>query len=96
MFYCEYNEATRTWRVYDDDGAWYATCKHLDEANAMCEAHNAALWDKPEEIDQEPEWHAEEDYDESEAWQDGSALSCRGCPDSECTGHCMSCPYRSF
>ncbi len=31
-----------------------------------------------------------------EEWDDGSDVSCSDCPESECTGHCMSCPYRSF
>ncbi len=25
---------------------------------------------------------------------DGSDIGCKDCPDDECTGHCMSCPYR--
>ena len=35
-------------------------------------------------------WYEEEfpDYD------DGSDIGCKDCPDDECTGHCMSCPYR--
>lgn len=36
----------------------------------------------------------EAEYDYSEAWEDGSEIGCSDCPDSECTGHCMSCPYR--
>ena len=27
-------------------------------------------------------------------WDDGSSIGCKDCPDSECTGHCMSCAYR--
>lgn len=33
---------------------------------------------------------------EAAAWDDGSDIGCSSCPDDECTGHCMSCPYRSF
>ena len=35
----------------------------------------------------------DEDYFEQE-WNDGSSIGCKDCPDDECTGHCMSCPYR--
>lgn len=54
------------------------------------------------------EWYVEEagrtgdlfddpDYDyEREAWDDGSDIGCGDCPDDECTGHCMSCSYRSI
>lgn len=34
-----------------------------------------------------------EEYFEEE-WDDGSSIGCGDCPDDECTGHCMSCPYR--
>ena len=27
-------------------------------------------------------------------YDDGSDIGCKDCPDDECTGHCMSCPYR--
>ena len=27
-------------------------------------------------------------------WDDGSSIGCKDCPDDECSGHCMSCPYR--
>lgn len=33
-----------------------------------------------------------EDYDPS---YDEDRVTCGDCPDDECTGHCMSCPYRS-
>lgn len=33
---------------------------------------------------------------DDEAWRDDSHISCSSCPDDECTGHCMSCSYRSF
>ena len=36
---------------------------------------------------------SEEYYEE---WEDGSDIGCGDCPESECTGHCMSCAYRSF
>ena len=36
----------------------------------------------------------EEDFDNSEAWEDDSDIGCSDCPPSECTGHCMSCAYR--
>lgn len=36
------------------------------------------------------------DYDDSDAWKDGSDVGCGDCPESECNGHCMSCAYRSF
>ena len=35
------------------------------------------------------------DVDASE-WKDGSEFGCWDCPESECTGHCMSCSYRPF
>ena len=40
----------------------------------------------------------DEDYDDYSEPDDsdGSELSCKDCPDSECTGHCMSCMYRPF
>ncbi len=38
--------------------------------------------------------YVDEEFDESEAWEDGSDIGCSDCPDDECTGHCMSCPYR--
>jgi hypothetical protein len=37
----------------------------------------------------------DEDFDDSEAWEDDSDRSCKDCPPSECTGHCMSCYYRT-
>lgn len=38
----------------------------------------------------------EEDFDDSEAWEDDSDRGCSDCPPSECNGHCMSCYYRSI
>lgn len=38
----------------------------------------------------------EEDFDDSAAWEDDSHLTCKDCPDDECTGHCMSCGYRPY
>ena len=38
----------------------------------------------------------DDDFDDSEAWDDGSSIGCKDCPDDECTGHCMSCSYRSI
>ena len=35
------------------------------------------------------------DY-EGQPPSDAAALSCKDCPDDECTGHCMSCAYRSL
>lgn len=35
------------------------------------------------------------DFFEKEAREDGSDIGCNDCPDDECTGHCMSCSYRS-
>ena len=29
-----------------------------------------------------------------EAEYDHTGVSCKDCPDDECTGHCMSCYYR--
>ena len=45
-------------------------------------------------------WRAENASDTSyenipEEYQDDSDRSCKDCPDDECTGHCMSCYYRS-
>lgn len=37
----------------------------------------------------------EDNFDDSEAWEDDSDRGCSDCPPSECTGHCMSCYYRS-
>lgn len=34
-------------------------------------------------------------YEYDEEWYDGSDVGCNDCPEDECTGHCMSCPYRS-
>lgn len=34
------------------------------------------------------------EFDDSHAWEDDSNRGCKDCPDSECTGHCMSCYYR--
>lgn len=31
-----------------------------------------------------------------ENFGDGSEIGCKDCPDDECTGHCMSCAYRSL
>lgn len=28
-------------------------------------------------------------------YEDDSSRGCSDCPDNECTGHCMSCYYRS-
>lgn len=36
------------------------------------------------------------EYPEADAWNDGSDIGCSSCPEDECTGHCMSCPYRSI
>lgn len=36
----------------------------------------------------------DEDFDDSEAWEDDSNRGCKDCPPDECTGHCMSCYYR--
>lgn len=36
-----------------------------------------------------------DEYDEL-AWKDGSEISCKDISDSECTGHCMSCSYRTL
>ena len=33
------------------------------------------------------------DYNDDE-WYDNSDIGCSDCPEDECTGHCMSCPYR--
>ena len=38
----------------------------------------------------------DEDFDDSAAWEDDSHLTCKDCPDDECTGHCMSCGYRPY
>ena len=35
------------------------------------------------------------DYEEQPP-SDAAMLSCKDCPDDECTGHCMSCAYRSL
>lgn len=35
-----------------------------------------------------------DNYEYDEEWYDGSDVGCNDCPDDECTGHCMSCPYR--
>lgn len=44
-------------------------------------------------------WRIENDkgyYDDiPEEYQDDSDRSCKDCPDDECTGHCMSCYYRT-
>ena len=38
----------------------------------------------------------EEIYEEDHAaWEDDSDRSCKDCPPDECTGHCMSCYYRT-
>ena len=38
----------------------------------------------------------DDDYEEDPAaWEDDSYRSCKDCPDDECTGHCMSCYYRT-
>lgn len=34
------------------------------------------------------------EFDDSHAWEDDSNRGYKDCPDSECTGHCMSCYYR--
>ena len=34
------------------------------------------------------------EFDDSHAWEDDSNRGCKDYPDSECTGHCMSCYYR--
>lgn len=31
---------------------------------------------------------------DNEAWEDDSDIGCQDCPDDECNGHCMNCPYR--
>lgn len=31
-----------------------------------------------------------------EEYKDDSEIGCSDCPDDECTGHCMSCSYRSI
>lgn len=36
----------------------------------------------------------EDDFDDSAAWEDDSHFKCADVPESECTGHCMSCPGR--
>ena len=39
-----------------------------------------------------------DNYEYDEEWLDDSGddsdVGCNDCPDDECTGHCMSCPYR--
>lgn len=47
-----------------------------------------------EELGKEIEEEYEDDFDDSDAWDDGSNLGCSDCPEDECTGHCMSCAYR--
>ena len=42
------------------------------------------------------ELHPDYEELEREAWDDGSDIGCGDCPDDECTGHCMSCSYRSI
>ena len=37
----------------------------------------------------------DDDFDDSPAWEDDSDRGCKDCPDDECTGHYMSCYYRS-
>lgn len=37
----------------------------------------------------------EDSFDDSAAWEDDSDFSCENIPESECTGHCMSCPGRT-
>lgn len=43
------------------------------------------------------EEHMREEMEEEdpEAWEDDSYRSCADCPPDECTGHCMSCYYRT-
>lgn len=36
----------------------------------------------------------DDDFDDSEAWEDDSDRGCKDCPDDMCNGHCMSCYYR--
>ena len=33
-------------------------------------------------------------YDYNDEWYDNSDIGCSDYPEDECTGHCMSCPYR--
>lgn len=37
-----------------------------------------------------------DDFDDADAWKDDSDIGCSACPQDECTGHCMSCSYRTF
>lgn len=45
-------------------------------------------------IPQEEEYEEEEEEEYFSDDYDGSDIGCKDCPDDECTGHCMSCPYR--
>lgn len=36
-----------------------------------------------------------EDEEDPDDLDDDSNLGCKDCPEDECTGHCMSCYYRS-
>lgn len=48
------------------------------------------------ELDEEDECENPEEDDDAAAWhEDGSSRGCKDCPPEECTGHCMSCFYRT-
>ena len=35
-------------------------------------------------------------YERDDEYQDDSHIGCLDCPDDECNGHCLSCPYRPY
>lgn len=69
-------------RYYTRCAADEAVDSFLEYCNRGTEPVSASF-----ETDEEPDYFPEE-------WDDGSSIGCGGCPEDECTGHCMSCAYR--
>lgn len=78
----------------------YATEIKRLEPTAFNTIRNA---EKAAETVNELGYHIIMEYDEEQdgcnedpaGLDDNSNLGCKDCPDDECTGHCMSCYYRS-
>lgn len=59
---------------------------YFEDRSEMRRAVNAAVHEFFGDCYDEDEEYEDEDEDE---------ICCEDCPDSECTGHCFSCTYRS-
>jgi hypothetical protein len=80
--------------VKDEDLSLYM---ELEDDNYFedCISNEEEQWSYEDRNYEKAYHNDDEDFDDSAAWEDDSNIGCKDCPDDECTGHCMSCCYRS-